>query len=92
MVIGMATTKVTITLQKEQLSAIRELVASGQAPSVSGFVKHAVDVSLADVAGWGVMLGLALEETGGPLTAKERSWADSVLRRGAKPRRPRKVA
>jgi hypothetical protein len=85
----MATTKVTITLQDEQLAAVRKLVASGKADSVSGFVKHAVDVSLADVTGWGAMLGLALAETGGPLTRKERAWADAVLRgrRGKKRRR-----
>jgi hypothetical protein len=47
---------------------------------VSGFLKHAVSVSLADVAGWGAMLGAALEQTGGALTAKERAWADSILR------------
>lgn len=75
----MATTKVTITLDDEQLAAVRALVASGKADSVSGFVKHAVEVSLADVAGWGAMLGLALQQTGGPLTARERAWADGVL-------------
>jgi len=80
----MATTKVTITLADDQLAAICQLIASGKAESVSGFVKHAVTVSLADVAGWGAMLGLALEQTGGPLSAKERAWADSVLR--ARPR------
>ena len=88
----MATAKVTITLEEEQLSAIRELVAAGQAESVSGFVKHAVSVSLADVAGWGAMLGLALEQTGGPLTARERAWADSVLRVAPKPKRKRRAA
>ena len=79
MVIGMATTKVTITLDKEQLAAVRKLVASGKADNVSSFIKHAVEVSLADVAGWGALLGVALQQTGGPLTAKERAWADSVL-------------
>ena len=92
MVCGMATTKVTITLEDEQLAAIREFVASGKTESVSGFVKHAVTVSLADVAGWGAMLGLALERTGGPLSAKERAWADSVLRRRPRQRRKRKAA
>ena len=87
MVLGMATAKLTITLQQEQLDAIRGLVATGQADSVSGFVQHAVAVSLADVAGWGVMLGLALEQTGGPLTSKERAWADSVLQ-APRPGRP----
>lgn len=85
----MATTKVTITLEAEQLAAIRRLVSSGKAPNVSGFVKHAVAVSLSDVAGWGAMLGLALEETGGPLTRKERAWADSILQ--AQPRQGRRT-
>ncbi len=88
----MATTKVTITLDDEQLSAIRGLVQSGKAQSVSGFVQHAVGVSLADVAGWGVLLGLALEETGGRLSAKERAWADAILQPRSKARGTRKAA
>jgi Arc/MetJ-type ribon-helix-helix transcriptional regulator len=88
----MATTKVTITLDDEQLGAIRELVRTGKAKSVSGFVTHAVGVSLADVAGWSAVLGLALEETGGPLSRKERAWADGVLRPRSKARRARKAA
>lgn len=80
MVIGMATTqKVTVTLPVESVRAIRELVADGKADSVSGFVQHAVQVSLDDVAGWGAMLAQALEDTGGPLTAEERAWAGRVL-------------
>ena len=50
-----------------------------QAATVSGFVAHAVSVSLDDVAGWGALLAEALCETGGPLTDAERAWADSVL-------------
>ena len=94
MVHGMATTKVTITLDDDQLASVRQLVASGKADSVSGFVQHAVSVALADVAGWGALLGAALEGTGGALTAKERAWADSVLKPVAAPksRRRRKVA
>jgi Arc/MetJ-type ribon-helix-helix transcriptional regulator len=92
MAYSMATKKVTITLDEAQLASIRTLVAAGQAESVSGFVQHAVTVSLADVAGWGAMLALALDETGGPLTSKERVWADSILRAGPKPKRPRKAA
>jgi Arc/MetJ-type ribon-helix-helix transcriptional regulator len=94
MVLGMATSKVTITLDDDQLASLRSLVATGKADSVSGFVKYAVSVALADVAGWGALLGAALEETGGALTAKERAWADSVLRPAVKPRprRRRKAA
>jgi len=51
MVPGMATTKITITLPDEQIQSIRELVAAGKAESLSGFVKHAVEVGLFDMAG-----------------------------------------
>jgi len=81
MVVSMATKKVTITLPVEQLDEIRALVDAGHASSVSGFVQHAVGVSLDDVTGWAAMLAGALDETGGPLTSAERDWADSVLRK-----------
>ena len=79
MVIGMATAKITITLPQDQLEEIHALIAAGEAASVSGFVQHAVHVALHDAAGWRELLEDALEQTGGPLTEKERSWADSVL-------------
>jgi Arc/MetJ-type ribon-helix-helix transcriptional regulator len=75
----MATAKLTITLRAEQLRAIRELVKAGEAASVSGFVQHAVQVALFDAAGWKEMLDEALHRTGGPLTKKERAWADRIL-------------
>ncbi len=86
MVSGMATRKVTVTLEDAQLDAIRKLVDAGSASSVSGFVQHAVSVALDDVAGWGALLAEALRATGGPLTDEERAWADEVLgtrRRGS---------
>jgi Arc/MetJ-type ribon-helix-helix transcriptional regulator len=67
MVDGMATKKVTITLDAGQLDRIHTLVGSGAATSVSGFVQHAVGAALDDVAGWGAMLADALEATGGEL-------------------------
>jgi len=79
MVIGMGTKKVTVTLEEDQLSRVRGLVASGRAPSVSGFVQHAVGLALDDVTGWGAVLADALASTGGMLTAEERAWADQVL-------------
>ena len=79
MVFGMATTKITITLQDAQVEEIRALVAAGQAANVSAFVKHAVAVALFDAAGWREMLEDALRQTGGPLTKKERAWADAFL-------------
>ena len=79
MVIGMATVKITITLEEEQVEAVRKLVGAKRARNVSAFVKHAVDIALQDADGWAAMLGQALKETGGRVTKKERAWADSVL-------------
>ena len=85
MVSGMATRKVTVTLDEAQLDQIRSLVQAGTAPSVSGFVQHAVSVSLDDVSGWGAMLAEALRQTGGPLSDDDRAWADDVLGNTARP-------
>lgn len=79
MVIGMASPKITITLQPKQLDEIQAFVAAGKAASVSGFVQHAVGAALHDAAGWRELLKDALEQTGGPLTKKEREWADPIL-------------
>ena len=81
MVFGMATAKITITLPDDQLEEIRALVAARRAASISAFVKHAVGVALYDAAGWREMLENALQQTGGPLTKKERAWADAHLSR-----------
>jgi Arc/MetJ-type ribon-helix-helix transcriptional regulator len=90
MVLGMATTKITITLRDDQIEEIRALVAAGQATSVSGFVQHAVGIALNDAAGWGELLEEAIAQTGGPLTKKERGWADALLSAQAQKRRSRK--
>ena len=79
MAIGMVTAKITITLQENQLEEIRALVTAGEAASVSGFVQHAVTVALHDAAGWKELFEDALEQTGGPLTKEERSWANAIL-------------
>ena len=76
--IGMATKKVTTTLDENQLDRIRDLVKAGTTSSVSGFVQQAVAVALDDIAGWGAMLD-ALTDTGGGLSRQERRWADKVL-------------
>ena len=89
MVIGMASKKVTVTLDEDQLARVRALVDAGRAASVSGFVQHAVGVALDDIAGWGALLADALSRTGGPVTDDERAWADEALgvpkRRGKRP-------
>jgi Arc/MetJ-type ribon-helix-helix transcriptional regulator len=92
MVIGMATRKLTITLDEKDLDAVRALVASGQAATVSAFVQHAVRISLDDTAEWKQMLDQALEETGGPLTDEERDWADEMIGVKPRPRRRRTPA
>lgn len=76
---GMATQKITTTLQDQQVDEIRAMVAAGAAASVSAFVKHAVGVALFDAVGWKEMLQDALRQTGGRLTEKERAWADALL-------------
>jgi hypothetical protein len=45
-------------------------------------VQHAIGVTLP--AGWAEMLEEGLQETGGPLTAGERKWADGILNRKRK--------
>ena len=92
MVIGMATKKITITLDAVQLDLIRELVEAGKASSISGFVQHAVGVAIDDLAGWGALLARALQETGGSLSDDERAWADEMLGTRTRKRRTRSVA
>jgi Arc/MetJ-type ribon-helix-helix transcriptional regulator len=75
----LATRKITVTLDESHVGRIRALVDAGTAPTISGFVQHAVAVALDDIAGWGAMLAEALRETGGPLTDDERVWADDLL-------------
>ena len=79
MVSGMATTKITITLQDDQVAAVRALVSAGRSANVSAFVQHAVGLAISDAEGWKEMLNDALQQTGGPLTKKERDWADAIL-------------
>lgn len=90
MVSGMATIKLTITLDEAQLDDVKRMVDAGKADSVSGFVKHAVAIALQDAAGWQAMLEESLAATGGPLTRKERAWADALL--APRPRRRRRTA
>jgi Arc/MetJ-type ribon-helix-helix transcriptional regulator len=89
----MATQKITVTLDEAQVEKIRALVAAGQTANVSAFAQHAVGIALHDAAGWREMLQEALEQTGGPLTNKERAWADALLspppqKRGTRKRKP----
>jgi|TARA_R100000306_G_C4265778_1_gene87587 Arc/MetJ-type ribon-helix-helix transcriptional regulator len=75
----MSTSRVSVTLDEDQLAAIRSLVESGAAPSVSGFLREAAATALDDAAGWRALLDDALGATGGALTDAERAWADTIL-------------
>jgi Arc/MetJ-type ribon-helix-helix transcriptional regulator len=88
MVSGMATKKITVTLEEEQFERIQSIVKSGKAKSISGFVQHAVSVALDDVAGWGALLSQALIESGGDVSSEERAWADEVLGVSNRSRQP----
>ena len=78
MVLGMATSKITVTLPDEQIKEIRKLVKKGKTANVSAFVKRAVHSALQDVKAFQTMIDEALEQTGGPLTDEERAWVDSI--------------
>ena len=91
MVTGMATTKITITLPDGQLDEIRRRVAAKESASISGYIQQAVRKSIENAAAFREMVSQSLIETGGPVTAKERSWARNALT-PRKTARRRKVA
>jgi Arc/MetJ-type ribon-helix-helix transcriptional regulator len=79
MVNGMATRKITITVDEADLERIRGMVAAGSIKSVSGFVQNAVARTLDAERIFDQHLATVIEETGGPLTAGESAWLDAVL-------------
>jgi Arc/MetJ-type ribon-helix-helix transcriptional regulator len=89
MVIGMATSKVTITLPDDQIKKIRALVRSGSVANTSAFVKHAVQLALDGVNGLEQMVDEILERTGGPATEEELAWARKMIA-PANHRRPKR--
>jgi Arc/MetJ-type ribon-helix-helix transcriptional regulator len=92
MVIGMATTKITITLPDRQLKEIRKRVATHKERSVSGFIQDAVQQSLDSDADFSALIDEVLERTGGPLTPKERAWAKKMLTPRKRATKSRKAA
>jgi Arc/MetJ-type ribon-helix-helix transcriptional regulator len=70
---------VRVTLDETELRQIRSLVHAGATPDVSAFVRHAVAMALDDLAEWDATLAETLRQTGGPLSDRERAWADDVL-------------
>jgi Arc/MetJ-type ribon-helix-helix transcriptional regulator len=92
MVNGMATRKVTVTVDERDLEAIRALVASGEVANVSAFIQHAVRVSLRNDDDFDALLATSLEASGGPMTDEERRWAEEMLGVKSQPRRTRTPA
>jgi Arc/MetJ-type ribon-helix-helix transcriptional regulator len=88
MVIGMATSKITISLPDDQIKEVRKLIRKGRISTFSGFVRHALKWALNDMAEWRYMLAESLDRTGGPLTKKEQAWAESMLTPRKARRRP----
>jgi Arc/MetJ-type ribon-helix-helix transcriptional regulator len=81
MVADVASEKITVTIPKEQADALRALLASGGARSVSSLVKQGIDKILDADAAWEAELARMIEESGGPLSDAELAWADEQLRR-----------
>jgi Arc/MetJ-type ribon-helix-helix transcriptional regulator len=84
MIDGMTKSKIAVTLPPELVARARRAVRQGRAESVSAYVAAALEekTKLDELS---EMLANMLEETGGPLTARERRLADEAL--GIVPRR-----
>ena len=81
MINGMTTAKIAVSVPQEVLRRARLAVRRGRAPSMSAFVVAALErkTKLDDLE---ERLAEMLSESGGRLTAKERSVADrTILRR-----------
>lgn len=74
----MTTQKVAITVPEKTLASARRAVKAGRAQSLSAYVARALEhQSMIDDLD--SLLEELLKETGGPLTAAEKRWADSIL-------------
>jgi Arc/MetJ-type ribon-helix-helix transcriptional regulator len=80
MINGMTTSKIAVSLPTELVEQAHRAVAEGHAASVSAYVARALaeQAKLDDLA---TLLDEMLAETGGPLTAAERTAADRALGR-----------
>ena len=78
MVNSMATRKITITVEENDLARIREMVQAGTVKSVSGFVQRAVTRSLDADRLLDEYLAAVVAE-GGPLTESETAWLDALF-------------
>jgi Arc/MetJ-type ribon-helix-helix transcriptional regulator len=77
---GMTRSKIAVSLPADLVARAREAVSEGRVSSVSAYVAEALEekAELDDLA---ALLDEMLAESGGPLTARERTAADRALRR-----------
>lgn len=80
MIESMTTSKIAVSLPAQLVEQAQRAVAEGRASSVSAYVAEALEekTKLDDLAS---LLEEMLVETGGPLTADERTGADRALGR-----------
>jgi Arc/MetJ-type ribon-helix-helix transcriptional regulator len=78
-IVRMTKAKVTVTMDKDLLAKVKRAVDDGRAASVSAYVEQAVAQWVKDEGSTGEFLGEMLEETGGPLSDKERANIDRTL-------------
>ena len=78
MLCGMTKAKIAVTLPPELVARARRAVRKGAAESVSAYVAKALE-ERAKLDDLGEMLDRMLEESGGPLTERERRAADKAL-------------
>lgn len=78
MINGMTTQKIAVTVPERTLASARRAVKAGKAESLSAYVSRAIEqkTMLDDLDS---LLEEMLKETGGSLTAREKTWADSML-------------
>ena len=83
------TEKIAISLPKRVAERTRRAVKRGRAASVSAYVATALEeqLKLDELA---ALLSEMLAESGGPLTARERSAADRKLGASRSPRRSKR--
>jgi hypothetical protein len=78
MLAGMTKAKIAVTLPRDLVARAKRAVRKGTAESVSAYVSAAL-VEKAKVEDLSEMLERMLEETGGPLSERERRAADRAL-------------
>lgn len=85
----MTKAKIAVTLSQPLLAKAKKAVKERKAASVSAYVEAAV-AEKAKQDDLAAMLDEMLEETGGPMTERERRDAERTL--GIRPRRQKRVA